>query len=492
MRIGSSVFVAFLVVMTSCGTSPEGQPDTEGVAERTPTFSFETTEESSKIPDIAPLPPPPVAPSPAISEGTRVGFTAGNRFVVFAREEEPSFVVFDRDRGETFRVLGAPLGDAHPTYDRYADVGLAPGALQWSLEGDGHGRILVRSTGGVQLVDLADHGRMIAAWRGTPIAASVAPDGAAFAVSTRDAMHIVRASDGAIGSFPASFGDSSASAHWGTKNVYFVTKEELTRVDRETLKPAKVKAHGDDARFAMSADAEVIAVAAGGTVVVYASSESESAPKPVMRLPAPDLVDIRVQADGANVVWVEQRIDETNSDNGHLHTIDVAARTHVRFAMVNSGCGNAPEYLQEVADGKIKTDPSCAIGCPSVRWTRRTVVYDAKTGAKLEDESYTEEKSWNEQQGELRDEVESLANKLHVKLEEMTHQPAKDGGRFLLAKEKGLELVAPKTSDGIPLEASKDAYLAGLTFSNDGALVAGMVDGRARVWEAATGRAILR
>lgn len=485
MRGLSSVFVGLLVVMASCGSSPDGQSDTEGVAERTPVPSFDEAPNPAR-PEAAPLPAPPVATGPAVMGGTSVGFAAGTRFILFANDGGPSFVVFDRDRGETFHVLGAPLGRTRSTFE-YVEMGLAAGALRWDLQSARDGRILVRSAGGVQLVDLAHRGHMIAAWRGTPVTTSIAPDGKSFAVTTADAMHLVRASDGAIASFAGAFGESDPNVQWGDKNVHWSIGNHLKRVDRETLKATTIRAQGESPKFAASSEATVVAVAAGGTVAVYTEGDA----KPILTVPAPDLAEVVVQADGANVVWIERTYDEENfSDRGHLHAIDVTAKTHVRFAMKNSGCTTAPEVLTEVKGAKITTDPSCAIGCPSVRWTHRTLTYDAKTGAIVEETSYTEEQSYNEEQSALREEVEKAAKKLETDLLDMTHRPKHDS--FLLRKDEGLVLASPKSNDRIGLEASKGAGLATLAFSRDGALVAGTVGDRARVWDAATGRALLR
>jgi len=216
MRRVSLLIAGFVVVTASCGNRPEVPGDTEDVAPQTlPLEPFPTAQDVEV--ENAKAPAPPVAPSFAAPE-SRVGFVAGTRFTVFAREEEASFAVFDRERGETFRVLGTPLGEAAPTFDRYFDFGLSQGAPQLRRESANEGRMLVRSIGGVQLVDLGDRGRMIAAWRGTPSSASIAPDGRSYSVSTSDAIHVVRAEDGAVATFNGS-ADGPIVPHWGERNV---------------------------------------------------------------------------------------------------------------------------------------------------------------------------------------------------------------------------------------------------------------------------------
>ena len=48
------------------------------------------------------------------------------------------------------------------------------------------------------------------------------------------------------------------------------------------------------------------------------------------------------------------------------------------------------------------------------------------------------------------------------------------------------------TTPGIELETSEGASLSELTFSHDGSVLAGIVNGRMRVWDAKTGGALLR
>src|SRR5690606_38069128 len=93
-----------------------------------------------------------------------------------------------------------------------------------------------------QLVDLAERGRMIAAWRGTPVSVSLAPDGEMFAVATSDAMVLVRASDGGFAAYPAAFGDAGGAPRWGERAVWWIADGKLRRVDRATLRSSIVAA----------------------------------------------------------------------------------------------------------------------------------------------------------------------------------------------------------------------------------------------------------
>jgi hypothetical protein len=203
---------------------------------------------------------------------------------------------------------------------------------------------------------------------------------------------------------------------------------------------------------------------------------------------------LAVDREGTNVVWIERFIDEERfTDTGHLHVIDVAARTHLRFPMTNSGCRNAPERIEAVRDGKITTDPSCSIGCPSVRWTHRSVTYDTHTGKIVRDVSSTDSASWNEEQSALRSAVDAAAARFGVETSAMLEQPRAARTSFAIERAVGLAIVELSAGPApIELQESKGASVSELTFSSDGSILAGIVGGRMRAWDGATGRALLR
>jgi hypothetical protein len=120
----------------------------------------------------------------------------------------------------------------------------------------------------------------------------------------------------------------------------------------------------------------------------------------------------------------------------------------------------APDTITSVGGGRIVTDASCSVGCPSVRWTERRITYDARTGAVVSDVSFEEPKSYNEELDELRERLTNAADKLGV-----------DSARCC-------------TYRGVAPDA--------LAFSPTGALVAATVAGSPRVWDGASGRLILR
>lgn len=487
MRRSSALLVALFVVMTSCGSLPDVPEDTEHVAAQPPVAPAAEPVDEPVIPS-APLAPVPATTGPAAPPAARVGFV-GDRFILVGQEDEPSFSVFDRARGETFRVLGAPLGDAMSLGNRFLDFGLAHGAPQWSLHTGGDSRMLVKSVGGVQLVDLADHGHMIAAWRGVPAWASLAPDGRTFSVTTASAVHIVRADDGAVATFATR---STPFPTWGDTKVYWTADGAFTRVDRETLEASIVRAPDEKAQFAASHEGTVVAIASKGNVLLHVAGTSA----PILQIASPDeTAQLTVDRDGTSVVWIERAIDEkTFSDKGHLHVIDVGARSHVRFPMTNSGCGNAPETIEAVRDGQIITDPSCSIGCPSVRWTHRSVSYDARTGKIVRDVSHKETASWNEEQGSLGNEVDAAVTREHVEPKAMLAQERRGSPtQFVVERASGLSIV-PLTAGATPLdlEDSAGASVTDLTFSSDGTVLAGVAGGRMRAWDGATGRALLR
>lgn len=498
MRALSPLFASVLAVMASCGSVPDVPGDTEVVGGGTQDERAASPGDPGVEPAGEQAQAEVAAPSgPALpGEELAIGFAARDRFVVFARGSEPSFVVFDRDAGESFRVLGRPMGEAAVPFGGWSELGLAAAAPRLTLVEDGQGRLLVRSEGGVQLVDLAARGRMLAAWRGTPGSASVAPDGGMFAVTTTDAMHLFRAADGAVATYPSPSGEPFAP-RWGTRAVSWSSGSALVRVDRATFRARTFpSAPEQETLFASSAEADVVAVAqAGGeggpgAVTVFVEGEAT----PIVRVASSVVTELHVDAEGAMVVWLERLSSdsEKGEDRPMLHAVDVATRAHVRFAGLGSGCSIAPESITRVGDGKIVTDASCRIGCPSVRWTDRAITYDAHTGRVLGETSVTEERSYNEAMVEARARVEAAAARLRVEPDAMLQAPSRDA--LLVADERGLALVdvADRAAAPLELEGSAGASLGALTFSEDGALVAGVVGDRARAWEVATGRALLR
>lgn len=480
-----TLLVVLFAVLASCGSASEVPEDTTPVAAETPLLRPHLPSESKSAPS---LPPNHVTASNLVAGvETSIGFTGETRFVLFAEKEAPSFLVFDRQRNETFRVFGEPMGKPVSEFDPLEEMGVTGPARTMHLEGATNGRLLVRSTAGVQLVDLADHGRLTASWYGIPLEASLAPDGETFAVATQAALHIVRASDGAFFTSTVQFGDQS-TLQWGNETVFWISGKTLTRVDRKSLVPKTVQTtQAAESTFAMSANAEIVAIKNGNFVSIFANEKD-----PILRLRAPNAGEIYVDKEGTNVVWAERVIDEkTLTDKGHIHAVNIANRTHIRFAMRNSGCGIAPETIESVKGGHITTDPSCSIGCPSVRWTHKSITYDAKSGVIVDESSWTEALSWSEEQEERRASLEKLTEKLDVKFDHLMHHP---GGRaVLVARQDGLTLEAiAQNSPSIVFEDSEEATLSAFSFSSDGKYLAGRIGQRARVWDATTGRALLR
>jgi hypothetical protein len=303
---------------------------------------------------------------------------------------------------------------------------------------------------------------------------------------------VVRAEAGATAVFALGAGESARELRWGERTLTFATGSSLTRVDRRTLMATKLRGTGVENTFAASAE---------GDLVVVAEDPSAAAPTRVLvhengveitRVSSPKVGYLRVDGAERLAVWVERDDDWTlGRDRGFLHTVDAATRVHLRFPMKGSGCANAPEYLVRFEGGKIVTDASCSMGCPSVRWTSRAVTYDARTGAVLSDTSTEEQQSYNEVQAEEHAGIEEVASSLHVEARAVTPLPG--GAEALAETPAGVVRVPVRlTPPGISLEASAGASLDGLTISEDGALVAGVVGGRVRVWELATGHALLR
>lgn len=484
--------VILLAVLASCAAGSSGQGDTDGVGggpqDAVSPPEAAPAEEVAEPP--TPLPPAVVGPAQAPAA---LGFVGGTRFIVAADMiedgESASFLVVDREAGETFRVLGQPMGERRLGASSFAELGVSPGAPRLELDATANGRMLVRSAGGVQLVDLGARGRMLAAWRGTPLAASLAPDGESFAVIAEGATHLVRASDGAIGTYPTSDGGSVVS--WGERAATFSESDRLVRIDRATLRAASFRSSRGPVTIAASTDATTVAFAtapadgAPATVQVFDGDPGA----PVLSLASPTVEDLRASADGAFVVWIERQERNDGADHGFLHAIDVAARSHARFPMLGAGCSIVPESVRSVRDGTIATDASCRLGCPSVRWSERTVTYDARSGRVISDETVETSQSWNEQVAATEAFVEGIATRLHV-----GHESILRGGSdtFLVGRPNGVSIASSPPVATTPLEDSAGASVDALLVSPDGKVIAGLAAGRLRAWDAITGSSLVR
>lgn len=502
MRIATPFFAALFAGIASCGTIPEGPADTDRVSGDTHAASVGASGVDDGITEG------PVVPRN--SDKVAFAFAAKGRFVVFADPSAASFVVFDRERSVTFVVPGAPTGATREHGDSLEQFGLAATAQQLVIDEDGQGRLLVRADSDVRLVDLADRGRVLASWHGTasPRSVSLAPDGGAFVVVGDEGIDVVpvgtvaAAADSLhVPSLRPLDGIDAVAVHWSDRFVWWSTNGKLTRVDRASLQVTDfAPTDGAVAESATSADGAVIALAwrgegnrPGGAAIFVAGAEP-------LRFASPSVDQLSVDAAGTTIAWLE-RIEDPNfqDDIAFMHTVDVATRVHRRFRAKGSGCAIVPESLQSVGAGVVVTDASCSMGCPSVRWEHRAVTYDAKTGRVVRDTSTTEERSWNEEQEADLAAVTDVTTRLGLGVDAVARGPKKDVVIFTKpgsATEERTEAAAIArivgTSEPIALEASTGAALSTLTISADGALVAGVVDGRARVWSAATGRALLR
>lgn len=492
--VTSIAFASFLVAFVSCGAGPDVPDETQGVSS-----GPHAPEEPAAAPVAAPAPSVvrPATASELPTQGIAVGFAEGGRFVLVASADAtnrfgPSFEVIDVARGTRFRVLGEPMGAVETTYSPFREGGFLPGAPRITLVEDGHGRVLVRSPGGVQLVDLHDGGAMRAAVRGEPMTAGIAQDGEAFFVKDADGVSVVRTSDGAIARIPVSQ-PHGVQVAFGPESVVVDEGSRVVVVDRATLRTTTLRAARDDGRAAASDGLAVALVAerqdpthpdpTGYDVQVLGHG------RPVARVKSTSFESPLFDKERGLAVWVERLTPDEAAwrDRGFVHAVDATTGKDLRFALRGSGCGNAPEYVERIEDGKLVTDASCSLGCPSVRWSKRTIVYDLATGSVLSDTSVESATSWNEEMALVETWLESTATSLGVDVDDVTRVP--DSMDTLAATPKGLVRVGPPGR--IAIEGSRGARIASVALSKDGALAAGIVDGRARVWDLVAGRALV-
>jgi hypothetical protein len=175
------LFLAFFALISSCGPAPEGPQDTPPVAGGTqaggPTDPVALPV--AQRPDV----PPPAAPSTGASSipdvddaAVLVGF-AGSRFAVV--DTHASTLVFDTDTGSAFGVYGHALHVEGPTWDIWSAVNFKGDVVASRVVTSKGGlRMVMRTEGGVQVVDLGRRGAMLTGLRREDVrAASVSPSG---------------------------------------------------------------------------------------------------------------------------------------------------------------------------------------------------------------------------------------------------------------------------------------------------------------------------
>jgi hypothetical protein len=271
----------------------------------------------------------------------------------------------------------------------------------------------------------------------------------------------------------------------------------VIRVDRGTLAASVIAAPpGADVQVAASEDADVLAVAwpardgAPAAVAVHAGG----APRADRRVETPSVEGLGVSAAGTTVAWIERGAASIDAltDDGYLHTLDPVSGAHRRVHMRGSGCAVAPEVITRVEEGAVLSDASCSLGCPSVRWTRKTVRYDAASGRILAETSTTETQSYNEESAALSDRLGDVAADLGVARSALLGVGTEDT-LVVVTGSGALAVVGVSDPLGsrVDLERSAGASLASVVLAPDASVVAAVLGGRAAAWDAATGRRLL-
>jgi hypothetical protein len=343
----------------------------------------------------------------------------------------------------------------------------------------------VRDGSDVRVVDLAEGGTILATIPNAPDGVALDPDGELLATYTSDRFDVLRISDGKVVSQAATFGQEPHVA-WQRGFVTFTAWRGLGVVYADTLEarafvPSAPVGENESASFALSSDGAVVAVGYApqltptGHVEVFRRSGDR-----VATVPSAFVSSLTVEPAGSLVAWVEL------GDHQRVHSLDVASGRDAFFLAKGPGCEVAPDTITKVEAGRIVTDASCSVGCPSVRWTERVIAYDARTGAVVSDTSTEETKSANEQLADLRERIEKTANRLGVAVGMMAPVPKREAVAVL--GESGVRIVDVDMLRDVTLEDAAGVSVERLVFSESGALVTAIVGGHVRVWDAVSGR----
>lgn len=505
MRVSKLGSLVILALLSSCGPTGDGNPDTSSVGIEThdreapsadpgaPSDRASNTAAPSGAADVDRGVPRDIVDAPKL-----VGF-AGSRFIVFDSEERT--VVFDRDTEHAFGVFGHALTETTGVSDAWQQLMLAPAGVPTSVitSVDG-GVLLVRTAVGVQAVDLTNHGALLTGWRGDATGASLAPDGSAFVVWNADFVDVVRTKDGAHAKYAARVtADAPPVVGWsdnGSNAVATITDPDGARiVDPSSFRTAHVSM--SDAHVSSSKDGASFVVwrhgdaTSPGAVEVWQLGDA----KPRARITSATVGQVTLDGPHAShVAWSEYN-GEYNTKT-FFHVLDTTSGVHVRFAATGD-CAIAEERLVGFEDGALTSDAECSPGCPSLSSQAQFIAYDITTGARV--------KSWkgelfppfNDDFAKRTARVETLATRLGVAARTessnlpMIHHP-KDAS-VLVVTHTGARLVNDETGAlATELDASSGFDVEAMHFTPDGAFVIG-TDGEsspAVVWRASDGKRV--
>lgn len=504
MRVSKLGSLVILALLSSCGPTGDGDPDTRSVG-------LETHDREAPNGD-RPAPPDSAksaaAPSAAadvdrgvprdIDAPKLVGF-AGSRFVVFDTEERT--VVFDRDTEHAFGVFGHALTETTGVYDEWQQLRLVPAGIPTSVIAsvDG-GVLLVRTAVGIQAVDLTNHGALLTGWRGDAHRASLAPDGSAFVVWNTDFVDVVRTKDGAHAKLAAHVtADTPPVIGWadnGSNAIATITDHDGARiVDPSSFRTGHVSM--SDAHVSSSADGASFVVwrhgdaMSPGVVEVWQLGDA----KPRARITSATVGQVTLDGPHASHIAWSEHSGEYNAKT-FFHVLDTTSGVHVRFAATGD-CPIAEERLVGFEDGALKSDAECSPGCPSLSSQAQFIAYDITTGARVKSWSGELFPPFNDDFAKRSGRVETLATRLGVAARTessdfpMIHHP-KDAS-VLVVTRAGARLVDDETGAlATALDASSGFDVEAMHFTPDGAFIIG-TDGEsspAVIWRASDGKRV--
>lgn len=488
MRASKLGCLAILALISSCGGAEDGALDTADVGGETrPELAgsegspASVDEPASEAIDRA---------MPRTIEDARLAGFAGARFVVVDTAERT--IVIDTTTERAFGLEGHAVTETASGFDPWTHAGFSPnGITSRVVASDDGNTMLVKTDAGIQAVDLAHHGAVLAEWRGDPQSADLAPDGSMFAAATADGVHLVRVGDGARASFPRHGGDAPA-VQWTTRAAYWSDARGVSIVERSSfdglhiaLASASLTASKDGATFVAARPGNGAEL---GVVEVWRLGDAT----PRSRIVSASVDQVTVGDEGKRVAWAE-----TTGEYGasmFLHTLDVVSGVHARFS-AHGHCAIAEERIVGFeAGGDLVTDAECSPGCPSLPSQAQLIAYDFATGKKLREWSGELIPPFNEELEDHTAKADALGAHLGLARDDQGMLPlvhAPKDATVLVATGKSLGLVAETTGTvRVELPSSAGFSAEDVHFSPDGATVVAVGAGGLAAWDATDGRRI--
>ncbi len=388
MRFWRHGLVCILALISSCGPAPESPSDTPSVA-------GETRREAPVAPENTADPAPSEISAttasdrdPSAPNGLELLDFGGSRFAILDAPEH-AYVV-DLDDASAFTVFGHPIRTGVAPATVASEVGFLEGGAPARVAVSTNHRMLVRTDAGVQAVDLAARGAMLAGFRGDVVGAEIASDGETFAVWSTTAVHVVRTSDGAHVDTPFA-GSETPRVRFGEKSVVWSDGTSVHVVDRASLVASHTeltKPGASSIAVSPSKDGAIVVASRGPLSTSSGLSEPAlvvvlrvGSARPLARVTSASVSNVIVDDEGTKVAWVEHS-GEFDA-RAHVHTLSVTSGVHLRFESKAAHCQLGPEQLAGFQKGELVSDEECSPGCPSFERRPQMLAYDPESGVLL-------------------------------------------------------------------------------------------------------------